>query len=293
MPLDLEASGRALTEKFAKPLGLGLEAAAEGLLTLTNTSLASAIRVSLFEKGFDPRDFAIGSFGGAGSIHACAVADELGIARVIFPLNASTFSAWGILHSDIGHDFARSRVMPFDTDAATHVTVTMKALREEADARLGNDGIAATDRIFKFAADLRYRGQAFELTVPWPDSANIESVAAAFHAQHLQRFSYANPGDAVELVTVRLAGIGRLARSLVSGELAVATIGKPAGQRRVWLSGAWHECAVWRRDSIGADQSITGPAIIEEEYTTSLIGIGWTARLGASGAIVATKGAAP
>ncbi len=293
MPLDLEAAGQALDANFAVPLGLAREAAAEGLLTLTNTSLASAIRVSLFEKGLDPRDFALGSFGGAGSIHACAVADELGIARVIFPLNASTFSAWGILHSDIGHDFARSRVMPFDTDAADHIAGTVSALREEADARLAADGIAAADRAFKFAADLRYRGQAFELTVPWADGANVESVAVAFHAQHLQRFSYANPGDAVELVTFRLAGVGRLARNLPSAETLGASEGVSTGHRRVWLSGGWHECAVWRREEFGANQSITGPAIIEEEYTTALIGIGWTAKLGPSGAIVATKLGAP
>ncbi len=290
MPLDLDLARAALDEKFALLLGLQTEAAAEGLLKLTNTNLAAAIRVSLFEKGLDPRDFAMASFGGAGSIHACAVADELSITRVIFPLNASTFSAWGILHSDIGHDFARSRVLAFDANAAVYVEATIKELHEEADARLASDGIAAAGRHFKFAADLRYRGQAFELTVQWESGATVETVAAAFHAMHQQRFSYANPNDAVELVTIRLTGIGRLARSMAfAGDDAMPTT-TAISHRRVWLSGRWHDVPVWRRDAIGHDLTIDGPAIIEEEYTTSLVGIGWSAALGASGAIVAKKG---
>ena len=289
MPLDLDVAGQALQAKFARPLGLGLEAAAEGLLALTNTNLAAAIRVSLFEKGLDPRDFAMASFGGAGSIHACAVADELGITRVIFPLNASTFSAWGILHSDIGHDFARSRVMPFDADVVSHARDVMAALHAEADARLASDGIASADRIFKFAADLRYRGQAFELTVPWDTGATVETVASAFHAMHQQRFSYSNSNDAVELVTLRLTGIGRLARNMSSSAEATTSTTSTISHRRVWLSERWHDVPVWRRDAIGPGLTIDGPAIIEEEYTTSLVGIGWMAVLGASGAIVARK----
>ena len=147
MPLDLDATRSAINSKVAAPLGLDLERAAGGIIAITNTGLAAAIRLSLFEKGLDPRDFALLSFGGAGSIHACAVADELNISRVIFPTNASTFSAWGILHSNIGHDFARSRVMPFDAEALPAVAEMVAAMREQAAAQLAEDGIADANRM--------------------------------------------------------------------------------------------------------------------------------------------------
>jgi N-methylhydantoinase A len=319
MPLDLGKSNAALRERFAVPLGLELEPAAQGLLTLTDTNLASAIRVSLFEKGLDPRDFCLASFGGAGSIHACAVADELGISRIVFPMHASTFSAWGILHSDIGHDFARSRVMPFDDTAEAHVTAMFAEMAAEAATRLTADGIAPTQRRMAFAADLRYRGQAFELTVPYPAAGAFGSgvrveVARAFHASHLQRFSYADVDDAVELVTLRLTAVGLLERATTDAPLPQARVdqrsavdtGQPIGTRRVWLQHAspqhapprhlpprhaWHDVPVWRREEIGSDCRIVGPAIIEEEYTTALVAVGWTAVLGAAGAIVAARDA--
>ncbi|MFZ4809117.1 MAG: hydantoinase/oxoprolinase family protein [Hyphomicrobiaceae bacterium] len=292
MALDLDGARRAMVERIGRPLGLGLEAAASGVLSITNASLAAAIRLSLFEKGLDPRDFAILSFGGAGSIHACAVAEELGIRRVIFPVGASTFSAFGILHSDIRHGFARSRVMAFDEAAVPPLVAMAEALSGQADSRLTADGIAAADRELIFSADLRYKGQAFELTVPWQgatfDAGAVAAVAAAFHRLHEQRFSYCNPHDRVEIVTLRLDAVGRLpafeTRDAGGGE------SRDSDRRRaVFVDGGWQSTAVWRRGELVAGVSIAGPAIVEEDYTTVLIAPGWVAQLGAGGHIVATR----
>jgi N-methylhydantoinase A len=294
MPLDLDATRHAINTNVAAPLGLDLERAAEGIIAITNTSLAAAIRLSLFEKGLDPRDFSLLSFGGAGSIHACAVADELNISRVIFPTNASTFSAWGILHSSIGHDFARSRVMPFDKQAVPVIAEMTAAMREQATSRLADDGIAESNRMISLSADLRYKGQAFELNVPWPgdaiDAKSLEQVAHSFHELHLQRFSYSNPGDAMEIVTVRLKGIGLL--TAIDAEPIPPTAGgKDLGKRRVSIDGKWRDLAVKRRDTLKTGETIPGPAIIEEDYTTILIGDGWSAIRGPHGHLVATRSA--
>ena len=262
------------------------------MLAITNASLAAAIRLSLFEKGLDPRDFAILSFGGAGSIHACAVADELAIRRVIFPVDASTFSAYGILHSDIRHGFARSRVMPFDAHAAGPLAEMADGLVGQAIDRLVADGIGEADRELIFSVDLRYKGQAFELTVPWDGDGfspeNIARVASAYHRLHEQRFSYCNPGDRVEAVTLRLDAVGRLPR-FETREPGDGTGRDVNRTRNVYMEGRWHEAPVWRRDEIRALDVIVGPAVVEEDYTTVLIAAGWTARRGPGGHIIATR----
>ena len=295
MPLDLAGAQRSIYEKFAQPLDLALEPAANGIIAITNTSLAAAIRLSLFEKGLDPRDFAILSFGGAGSLHACAVADELGIKRIIFSANASTFSAWGILHSDIAHDFSRSRVVPFDEAALSPLREIVETLREQGEAQLNADAIPEGDREYKLAVDLRYKGQAFELTIPWSgdrvDVAAIQATCNAFHAAHKQRFSYCNPHDTIELVTVRLTAIGRLAREHADGDDAPASE-TALRHRRVWIGDAWRELPVWKRDGLGQGARIDGPAIVEEDYTTVLIGPGWQATCGPHRHLVAVNNGA-
>jgi N-methylhydantoinase A len=293
MALDLAAARAAIAARIAAPLGLAIEAAAAGVLTVTNTNLAAAIRLSLFEKGLDPREFALLSFGGAGGLHAIAVAEELGIGRVVFPRDAGTFSAYGILHSDIVHDFAQSRILPAGPESLPEVAAICAALREQGIRQCERDGIAAGDRVGALAVDMRYRGQAFELLVPWGDvavdAASLADLVARFHALHEQRFSYANPGDAVEIVTLRLTVTGRLAQP--RGHAAAApTKTRIAQHRAAFLDGAWRDVPVHHRDALAA--TISGPALIEEPYTTVLLGEGWSATVESGGNLVARRVAA-
>jgi N-methylhydantoinase A len=293
MALDRDAARAAILARAGEPLGFDTDAAAAGILRLTNTNLAAAIRVSLFEKGLDPRDFTLLSFGGAGSVHACAVADELGIRRIIFPVDASTFSARGILMADIEHAFGRSGVRPFDGSAVAWVRSCFESLEAEGAARLETDGIEPAKRKFELSADLRYRGQAFELTVPWGevplDENGVGEICLRFHAQHAQRFSYANPEDAVELVTLRLAAIGRMARPKVLAEQHSSADGSVAGNRRVYVDGRWQNVATWRRDEVGDSHEIVGPAIVEEDYTAIYVAPGWSLALGRDAHLVAAR----
>ena len=290
MALDLEASRAAMRGRIAEPLGLSVEAAAAGVIRITDTKLAAAIRVSLFEKGLDPRDFTLLSFGGAGSVHACAVAEELSIRRIVFPMDASTLSAAGILGADIGHAIARSGGRVLDEAAMSAIRVMADDMIDEASARLDGDGIAAPDRQLNLSIDLRYKGQAFELTVPWDertfDTAALAAVRERFHREHEQRFSYANRDDIVEMVTLRLEAIGRLARPQETSGDAEADA-TPPGRRQVFVAGSWHEVAVWRRPAISGTTVVRGPAIVEEDYTTVYLAPGWTLRRAARGHLVA------
>jgi N-methylhydantoinase A len=292
MALDRDAARSAILAQAGEPLGFDTETAAAGILRLTNTNLAAAIRVSLFEKGLDPRDFTMLSFGGAGSVHACAVADELGIRRIIFPVDASTFSARGLLMADIEHAFGRSSVRPFDESSLAWVRSGFDSLRAEGASRLESDGIDPAQQQFELSADLRYRGQAFELTVPWGetpiDENGIREISVRFHAQHAQRFSYANPEDAVELVTLRLAAIGRMGRPEISAQ-EPSVEGSKVGRRRVHVDGQWRDIASWRRNAIMDSLEIAGPAIVDEDYTAVYVGPGWSLTLGRDGHLVAAR----
>ncbi|GGC50493.1 methylhydantoinase [Siccirubricoccus deserti] len=295
MRLDMPATRAAIAEKVGTPLGLAVEAAAQGVLTVTNASLGAAVRLSLFEKGLDPRDFSLLSFGGAGGLHATDVATEMGIREVIFPREPGTLSAYGILYSDLVQDIARSRVLPAVPASLGEIGALLGALRAEADARLAQDGVAAAARLLEVAVDMRYHGQAFELLVPWgdvaaPDAAALATLVQRFHTIHRQRFSYADEAEAVELVTLRVIAIGRLPKPDAAEAPPAA---RPAlkGSRRVFEEGAWRDIPVWDRDALPAEDRIIGPAIIEEAFATHWIGRGWAATRAEAGALIARRDA--
>jgi N-methylhydantoinase A len=293
MELDVDAARTAVATHVAAPLGLGVEQAAEGMLAVTNVSLAAAIRLSLFEKGLDPEDFALLSFGGAGGLHAIEVADELGVTTVIFPPDASTFSAYGILNSDIVHDLARSRILSATAASLPQVMEACAALRDQGMALLDQDGVAPDQRELILSADLRYHGQAFELVVPWgdvsPDPESLARLVDGFHALHRQRFSYANETDPVELVTIRLAAIGRLPKDAGLNSAAPAASGAATKARPIHLQDAWTEIPVHDRASLA---TVTGPALIQEPYTTIYIAPGWACTRNRHGDLVAQRTAA-
>ena len=293
MKLDMPAARAAIEARVGVPLKLGLEDAAEGMLAVTNANLGAAIRLSLFEKGLDPREFCLLSFGGAGGLHATDVAAEIGMNEVAFPRDPGTLSAYGILFSDLVQDIARSRVTRGDAAHLPAIAEGVAALREAAMQRLARDGIDPAAQRIEIAADMRYVGQAFELLIPWgelsaPDAVSLDQLVANFHATHRQRFSYANPGDPVEIVTLRATAIGRLPKPEV-GEPHPAQRPARKGMHRVYCDHAWREVPIWDRDALTLEDRVVGPAVIEEAFSTHWIAPGWTAALGPAGAVIARR----
>jgi N-methylhydantoinase A/oxoprolinase/acetone carboxylase beta subunit len=291
--LDMPATRNAIETRIAAPLQLSVEQAAAGILTVTNANLGAAVRLSLFEKGLDPRDFALLSFGGAGGLHATEVAEEMGISEVIFPREPGTLSAYGILFSDLVQDLARTKLTRAETASLPQMREVIAELREAADARLAQDGIPPDQRNITIAADMRYQGQAFELLVPWgqvvsPDVAALAELAQRFHATHKQRFSYANPDEAVEIVTFRAIATGNLAKPVLREPTPAA---RPAhkAKRRAFDGTQWCEVTVWDREALGQHDVIQGPAIVEEAFATHWISPAWQARLAPGGALIAKR----
>ena len=292
MALDIEGARQAVQSRVATPLGLSLAEAAAGILTVTNNSLAAAARLSLFEKGLDPREFSLLSFGGAGGLHAIPLAEELGIDEVVFPAQAATFSALGILQSNIVHDLTRSRVAPATTESLDWLSEALHDLHSRADALLAEDGIPPPDRRYAVSIDLRYRGQASELVIAWPGAApeapSLETAKAAFHESHRRRFSYADENAPVEIVALRMGATGLLpgvdADTRPRPPIPAAPIPR---SRRVWLDDRWQDLPVVPSTAIA--EALAGPALIEGELTTILLGTGWDCRPGPDGALVATR----
>lgn len=290
--LDLDGARAALDTRIAGPLGLDRDRAAAGILAVVVAKLAGAIKLSLFERGLDPRDFALMSFGGAGGLHAVEVAEELGMTTVIFPKDPSTFSAHGILQSDIVHDLARTRVLPLKAGAAPAFAALAGELLREGEALLAADGLPMEQRRLELAADLRYRGQAFELLVPLDgvpqDDATLAALCARFHDAHRQRFSFDDQNETVELVTLRLAAIGRLG-GVAAARAPASGVAAPLRERAVHLDGAWTTAPVFEQGRLGSGAELDGPAIVEQAYTTLIIPSGWRVTVRPSGDLVATR----
>ncbi len=292
MPLGADEA-RAAIASVADGLGLDATAMAGGIVAVANAAMADAVRLSLFEKGADPSAFVLAAFGGAGGLHACAVAEELDMRRVLFPAMASTLSARGILDSDIRHDLIEACLMIVDAGALPSLTGIVANLRTKALALLDADGIEAAAQRIEIAADLRYRGQAWEITTPWPlldveiDKAAIAALVQRFHDLHKTQFAHNAPDDPVEIVAVRAKAIGMLDRITANDDGSGDRFGRRS-MRRVHVGGGWHDVAVVPRDALGPDP-ISGPLMIEEDYSGLWIHAGWSVRMQPTGDIIATR----
>ncbi len=293
MRLDANAARTAITTRVAERLSLALEAAAEGILQVAVSHMAGAIRLSLFEKGLDPEDFTLLSFGGASGLHACDTADEIGISRVVFPRDPGTLSAWGMLYSDVVHALARARLMKADATAIPVLQEIGAELRRTGAERLEADGIAPPDHLLPLALDMRYPGQAYEIQAPfeWSPSSFETSLTAAiarFHDVHEAQYAHAERHVTPDIVAIRIAATGKLAKPIehtFTFEEATA----PKGRRQVFAAGNWHEAAIHERTKLAADMKIAGPAIIEEAHATHFIPPGWELVTTPSGDLIATK----
>jgi N-methylhydantoinase A len=287
--LDREAARRAVRERVAEPLGLGVEAAAAAILRIANANMADALRVVSVARGHDPRGFALVALGGAGPMHACAIADELGIPRVVVPRHPGVTAALGLLLADVRHDLRRSWIRPTAEVDPAELDAAVAALEADARERLavsGHGGDAVECEL-----DMRYRGQAYNLTVPLAPrpvtAATLAAADAAFRAAHARAYDYTPSLEETEIVTVRVRATGAVAPPDLSG--AAGADGRPPAEREVWEDGGAVTYAVLERDALAPGTPIEGPAIVEQEDATVVVPAGWAGVPGAAGALVLTR----
>lgn len=305
IPLDTARAEHAIRTKIAEPLGLELEHAARGILDIVNGNMVGALKVVSVERGYDPRDFALIAFGGAGPMHAGALARLLGCRTVVVPPSPGILCAEGLLGADLQYDHAVTclqRGPDYDMPA---VARAFEMLARQADADLAAEGVAEKRRLLMRQADLRYAKQGTELTVDVPapteggelDDAAMARLVQAFHDRHEQLYTFADRTMPVELVNVRVRAVG-LIDKIKRGEIPAVEAGtaaRPDGERKVAFDpkdgiGGFVDTPVHRRAGLRAGHVVEGPAIIEQLDTTTVIFPGQTARVDGYGNLIIEVG---
>jgi N-methylhydantoinase A len=286
-PIDAERS-RAAVESVAAPVAGDVERAAAGIVALVDAEMAKVLRIVSVERGYDPRDFTLLAFGGGGPLHACAVAADIGVGRVVVPPMPGVFSAYGLLAADVRVTAVRSIVAPADDRTWTRTRKLFDALVREGDAALGEQGVAKADRSFVRELDLRYVGQSTELVVTAPKS--LDEAVEAFHRRHEQRYGFAARQDPVEIVTARVVGIGTTPKPRL---IAAAAPAKRAPEQRalrerraVFDGTAFVETPVYARTLLRPGDAFDGPAVIEQYDATTYVAPRWSARVDPFGNLV-------
>jgi N-methylhydantoinase A len=267
--------------------------AAAGVVAVAVDAMAGALRLATVDKGYDPREFALVVLGGAGPLHACAIAADAGIRRVIIPPRPGLGSAQGLLVTDLKLESVLS--WPSGLAAAPLGEVERRLQGMEAGLRreLAAQGIADPGRVaVERLCDLRYLGQSFELAVPWGEGEGAASLAARFHALHERRYGFCVPEEPVELVSARVVALGRVARAEPASVAAGTGAPVAVGWRDVVTDAPGRPEAVplHERDGLGAGDRVVGPALVHEPDATTYLPPGWTAAVGAYGDLVAERG---
>jgi N-methylhydantoinase A len=297
MRLDAGKARAAIEGKVGRPLGLGVVEAAEGIVRIIDVKMEEAIKAISTMRGHDLRDFMLLAFGGAGPVHACRIARDLGMAGVIVPLYPGVFSAIGLLMSDVKHDYIQSKLTPLREVTPADVNAMFERLSAQAVEELHRDGFAA-DRIrVERALDLRYAGQGYELAVPCPaeplQAANLQQLRAIFDQQHKTMFGHMAPEEPVEIVSYRVRGIGLvppvdLPRFKPGGTTLADALRET---RRVRFDGTDVDCPIYQRERLDVGLTLTGPAVLDQFDCTTVICPGQIARVDEWKNLVVTQAA--
>ncbi|MCB1387893.1 MAG: hydantoinase/oxoprolinase family protein [Rhodobacteraceae bacterium] len=292
--LNAGRARQALQDKVAGPAGLDLDQAASGVYAIAAATMMRAVKAVSTYRGRDPRDFTLFAFGGNGPLVAVQVAALLDMGRVVVPPSPGVFSAMGLLYSQTRREMTRTVYRPLASLDPGLLEKTLSALREGVSGALADEGCAPEAMVFQIEADLRYVGQAYELTVPVVDTdpaAILARIGTAFHAEHERTYGHASKGDPVELVNLRLIGLRADSGDRV---FRAPPLGAPnrgtTHHRSVHFDSLGHRVAtpvIARADLAGGRRK--GPLIVEEYDSTSVVPPGWGAELDAFTNIVITR----
>ena len=274
MPIDKSLAVAAVDDLAAR-LGTGREETAVGIIRVVSATMVKAIRSISIERGHNPAGFALFPFGGAGPLHATEVARELEMSRIVVPNHPGILCAEGAMGSDLVSDHVKSLLVSLVPMAGAAIEAARRDLLSEASDWFKRESVSGANRHCKWAAELRYIGQNYEISLPLQDgsldASAIERLKAAFHQAHEQTYGFASTGEVVQLVNLRLKAVG-LAPKPVLPALDARPVARPAGARTVMFAqGQWLETPVYRRAALAPGQRIEGPAVLEQLDTTILV----------------------
>ncbi|MDN2583816.1 hydantoinase/oxoprolinase family protein [Aquibium sp. ELW1220] len=287
MTLDKDKAREAVGALGAR-FGFSTEAMAQGIIDIINAKMADAIRTITIRRGIDPRDFALVAYGGAGPAQAVALAQQLDIREVVIPVMPGAFSAWGMLQTDVRHDFKMTYYGFWHQIDAADLAEKFAALEAEGTGYLEKEGFTSAEISFERFADFRYHGQEYVLTIPVPAGAiDMAAVRASFDEAYDRQYGHSSPEAQVEVANLRVAALGTLARPGIPDP---AVLGRTAPRdRRVYFDGVEHDAAVLNRDEFAKGEAIEGPAIIEEATATTILPPDWRAEVITGGQLLLTR----
>jgi N-methylhydantoinase A len=288
MAID-HALAREAIGHLAATLGLDPMATASGILSVVTANMVRAIRVISVQRGYDPRDYTLMAFGGAGPLHAARLAKELDIGRILVPRNPGILCAMGLLLTDLRADFAVTRLKALGPEALPDMVDVFFALSVRARDWFAHEGIASENQRIARTVDMRYAGQNYELSVPLPDGDigphSLSALAEGFAAIHRRLYGFAPDDEPVQLVTFRVEASGLVLKATFTPMPLIGSDGAHAvvEERPVWLpeAQAFASCPVYDRDRLEAGDRFGGPAIVEQMDATTFVPSGVTAQVDA------------
>jgi N-methylhydantoinase A len=279
IPLDREAARQAIHNRIARPLGLGLNEAAAGIIEIINNNMARAIRTVSIGRGHDPRQFVLVAFGGAGPLHACRLAELLDIPAIVIPPTPGVLSTSGLLSTDLKNDYVQTCYQEGPEYDLARISAVYADLETQALTWLRSEQVPSEAQRLIYAADLRYAHQSFELTCPTPagqlTQALVQELVRAFHREHRRLYSYDLPNAPVELVNLRVTGLGALAK-LEAQASAVSAIDRDHAvpqTRPVYFEQlkVFAETPCYVRQRLSPGMTFNGPAIVDQDDATTVV----------------------
>lgn len=292
--LDAGKARDVIERRIARPLGIGVEAAADGMIRLMDQKLLHAVQRLSSARGHDPRIFTLVAAGGAGPLHGTAVGRALGVKRVYMPRLAGAFCALGMLNSNVRHDYVRVHFDDLDRADIAALKHLCRELEDEARATLAREGFSAGDVRTQWAMDLRYTGQQWDITVDVESTLDAAVIRRHFEAEHDRLFGHIQPRGAIEITRLRATGIGTLPPMAHQRGERIQAAAEPSGTRQVWLGQqtGWRSTAVFEPRAMSPGRYVVGPAVIEEATTTVLVGVGDRLEVDATGGYLVQIGGA-
>ncbi len=293
LPIDHDAAVAAVRKRLAQPLAVDTRTAAAAVIDVVNHAMAEVLKIVSIQRGHDPRDFALAAFGGAGPLHAAALASELGIAEVICPPIPGAFSALGLVGTDLKRDYVRTLYTTATAADPKAVEAAFVALESRGAAMLDRAGVAPARRRFERAVDARYPRQSHELMIPVPprsvDAAALAEIAAAFHDRHLHTYGHDNRSEPVQIVSIRVTAIGATAPLMIRDIVAPSGTDAVKAKRQLWFRETGViDATIYDRRRMPAGLEVAGPVVIESLESTILVPPGWQAKMNADGFVLLT-----
>ncbi len=274
--LEPKLAEQSVRDTVAEPFGMELHAAAEAIIDVANANMANAVRLLSIARGYDPRDFALVAFGGAGGLHGAAVAKELSIPVVIVPPNPGVTSAMGCLLVDIQHDFSDSFMADAGTTEPESLETAFKKIEMEAFERLRHEGVEPKNTILQRTIEMMYQGQWRSLSIPAPASITSTSdLIEGFHNQHEREYNFRREDAPVSIFRVSVKATGVVPKVELPSYKVAHYAPIPFGRRDVWFENKLYKADVYARIDFKAGAEFFGPAIVEQVDSTVLIPPNW------------------